>query len=68
MFALQVLAASALLAVFLLWAAGAVSWTGLKTAYLQRIGLLTAVLCASAAIYFVALWVSGLKLRQLMRR
>ena len=67
-FALQVIAASALLAVFLLWAAGRVSWTGLKTAYMQRILLLALVLIASAAIYFVALWVSGLKLRQLMRR
>jgi putative peptidoglycan lipid II flippase len=67
-FALQVLGASALLAVFLLWAADAVSWTGLKGAYLQRIGLLAAVICAGAAIYFAALWLSGLKLRQLMRR
>ena len=68
MFALQVLAASALLAVFLLWAAGAVNWVGLKTAYLQRIGLLASVICASAAIYFVALWIGGLKLRQLLKR
>ena len=68
LFALQVLAASALLAVFLLWAADAVSWTGLKSAALQRIGLLALVLIASAAIYFVALWISGLKVRQLMRR
>ena len=68
MFALQVFAASALLAVFLLWAADAVSWTGLKSAIFQRIGLLALVLLASAAIYFVALWISGLKLRQLVRR
>lgn len=67
-FACQVIGASALLAAFLLWAAGSVSWTGLKSQYLQRIGLLALVLCASAAIYFVALWVSGLKLRQLFRR
>jgi len=67
-FACQVIAASALLAVFLLWAAGSVNWTGLKSQYLQRIGLLAIVLCASAAIYFVALWVSGLKLRQMLRR
>ncbi|HAL38732.1 MAG TPA: murein biosynthesis integral membrane protein MurJ [Polaromonas sp.] len=67
-FALRVLVASALLAVFLLWAAGSVSWTGLKSQYLRRILLLALVLCASAAIYFVALWVSGLKLRQLLRR
>jgi putative peptidoglycan lipid II flippase len=68
MFALQVVAASALLAVFLLWAAGAVSWVGLKAAYLQRIGLLVAVISAGGAIYFVALWASGLKLRALIRR
>lgn len=67
-FACQVIAASALLAVFLLWAAGSVNWIGLKSQYLQRIGLLAIVLCASAAIYFVALWVSGLKLRQMLRR
>lgn len=67
-FFLQVLAASALLAVFLLWSADAVNWIGLKHQYGRRIGLLTLVLCASAAIYFAALWVSGLKLRQLLRR
>lgn len=67
-FACQVIGASALLAVFLLWADGSVNWLGLKAAYLQRIGLLVGVLCASAAIYFIALRVSGLKLRQLMRR
>ena len=67
-FALQVVAASALLAVFLLWAADSVNWISLRTQYLQRIWLLALVLSASAAIYFVALWVSGLKLRQLLRR
>ncbi len=68
MFALQVLAASALLAVFLLWAAGSVNWVGLKTAYLQRIGLLATVICAGAAIYFAALWIGGLKVKQLLKR
>ena len=67
-FFLQVLAATALLAVFLLWASGAVGWVALRAATLQRIGLLAAVIFAAAAIYFVALWISGLKLRQLMRR
>ena len=67
-FALQVLGASALLAAFLLWAAGAVSWLALRNQYFQRIGLLAGVLCASAAIYFVALWISGFKLRKLMKR
>ena len=67
-FLLQVLAASALLAVFLLWAAGSVNWLGLKAAYLQKTWLLALVLCASCAIYFIALKVFGLKLRQLVRR
>jgi putative peptidoglycan lipid II flippase len=67
-FILQVAAASALLAVFLLWSAGAVNWVGLKTAYFQRIGLFTLVICAGAAIYFIALWATGLKVRKLMRR
>ena len=67
-FALQVLGASALLAAFLLWAAGAVGWLALKSQYFQRIGLLAGFLCASAAIYFVALWISGFKLRKLMKR
>jgi putative peptidoglycan lipid II flippase len=66
-FALQVVAASALLAVFLLWAAGAVNWIGLKGHSLERIGLLALVLLGSAALYFVALWVSGLKVRKLLK-
>jgi putative peptidoglycan lipid II flippase len=66
-FALQVLAASALLAVFLLWAAGAVNWIALKGHSLERIGLLALVLLVSAALYFVALWVSGLKVRKLLK-
>ncbi len=67
-FTLRVIAATALLAVFLMYASNAVSWVGLKTAVLQRIGLLAVVICAGAAIYFIALWVSGIKLKQLMRR
>ena len=65
---LQVVSASALLAAFLLWANDAVNWIGLKHLYFQRIGLLALVLCASAAIYFVVLWIAGLKLRQLLQR
>jgi len=65
---LQIMGASSLLGAFLLWAADNVSWIGLKTLYLQRIGWLTLVLCASSVIYFGALWISGLKLRQLFRR
>lgn len=68
LFLLRVVMASALLAAFLFWAAAAVNWTGLKSHYVQRIGLMALVLFASAAIYFVALRIFGLKLRELLRR
>jgi putative peptidoglycan lipid II flippase len=68
LFGLQVFSASALLAVFLLWAAEAVNWIGLKTLHFQRIGLLALVLVVSAAIYFIVLRLAGLKLRELLRR
>lgn len=67
-FGLQVFSASMLLAVFLLWAADAVSWTGMKSVYFQRIGLMMLVLCVSAVFYFVVLWLSGVKLRRLFQR
>ena len=65
---LQVLAASALLAVLLMWANTAFNWTELRSHVWQRIGLLSTVVIAGAAIYFIALWVSGLKLRALLKR
>jgi putative peptidoglycan lipid II flippase len=67
-FALQVLAASSLLAAFLLWASTSFDWTGMQSESLKRIGVLALMMCASAAIYFVACAVSGIKLRALIRR
>jgi putative peptidoglycan lipid II flippase len=67
-FALQVLAASTLLAIFLLWNAQAVDWVAMQASVLRRIGLLALILCASAAIYFGACWAAGLKVRALIRR
>lgn len=67
-FALQVLAASALLAVFLMWASGSFPWLALQTEKLKRIGLLALVISCAVAIYFVAIWAAGLKLRQFLRR
>jgi putative peptidoglycan lipid II flippase len=67
-FLLQVVAASALLAVFLMWAAGAVHWTRMPGENLKRIGVMALVLTGSAAIYFIAVWAAGLKLRQFIRR
>ena len=67
-FTLQVLAACALLAVFLMWANGSVDWIAMRAESFKRIWLVALVLIASAAIYFAALAVAGMKLRQLMRR
>jgi putative peptidoglycan lipid II flippase len=67
-FALQVFAATALLAIFLMWAAGSFSWVAMRSHSLQRVGLMAAMLAGSAAIYFVAIWVAGLKLRQFVTR
>jgi putative peptidoglycan lipid II flippase len=66
-FALQVVAAAALLAVFLMWAASSFHWTQLREDTLKRLGLMALVLPASVAIYFGALWAAGLKLRQFVR-
>ncbi len=65
-FVLQVVAASALLAVFLMWAASAYAWTQPTDAW-SRIGVLAACLGASAVIYFGATWAAGIQLRQLLR-
>ena len=67
-FGLQVLAASALLAVFLMWVSSAIPWVALGADKLKRIGLLALVVPSAAAIYFVAIWVAGLNLRQFLRR
>ena len=67
-FTLQVIVASALLLGFLLWANSAFDWTQLRAEKFKRIGLLAAVLLASAGFYFVVLWALGVKLRQLIRR
>jgi putative peptidoglycan lipid II flippase len=67
-FSLQVLAATALLTVFLMWGAGAFPWVALRAHALQRVGLMALMLAGCAAIYFVALWAAGLKLRQFVTR
>jgi putative peptidoglycan lipid II flippase len=67
-FMLQVIAACALLMIFLTWANGAFAWTQMRSESLKRVGLLALVMVASAVIYFTALWASGLKLRQFLRR
>ena len=66
-FLLQVVAATALLAVYLMWAAGAFAWTRMPGGNFQRIGMMALVLLGSLAIYLIAIWGAGLKLRQFIR-
>ncbi len=67
-FGLQVTGATVLVTVFLMWGASSFSWTGMQARSLERVGLMALMLAGSAAIYFVALWVSGVKLRQFVTR
>lgn len=64
-FALQVLAASALLALYLAWARGAFDWTALRATPWQRVGLLAALVAGAGMVYFAVLAALGLRLRQL---
>jgi putative peptidoglycan lipid II flippase len=63
-FALQVLAASALLAIFLMWANGSFPWVAWRTEPLRRAGMLALFVAGGGALYFGALVAAGLKLRQ----
>ena len=67
-FAWRVTGASLLLLGFLLWANSAFAWVQLRSDSATRIGLMAMVLLASAVLYFSALWATGLKLRQFLRR
>ena len=66
-FIAQVVFASALLGVLLWWSANNFDWTALKSDIFKRIMLLAGVLIASTAIYFIALMVSGLKIKALIK-
>jgi putative peptidoglycan lipid II flippase len=66
-FLLQVLAASTLMALFLMWAGHHFDWIELRAERLKRIGLMALILIGSAAIYFTSVLASGLNLRQLLR-
>lgn len=67
-FSMQVLAASALLAVFLMWANGAFDWTRLQDQALVRVGLLALLVAGAAVLYLGAVWAAGLRFRQFLRR
>ena len=67
-FLLQVIAASALLALYLMWASGAIAWTQMHGENWKRALLMALILLGSVALYFVSTWAAGLKLRQFIRR
>jgi putative peptidoglycan lipid II flippase len=68
LFALRVLVATALLGALLGWSAHAVDWIGLRAHPWQRIGWMAASLGGAALLYFACLRISGLQLRQFVRR
>lgn len=67
-FILQVIAASALLSVLLLLGSQSFDWVGMRSNGLLRAGLLASMMLAAAVLYFGVLALSGLNLRQLLRR
>lgn len=67
-FLLQVLAATALLAIFLAWASYAFPWVQWREEGVKRAAMLAAMVAGAGAIYFIALWLSGVKLRQFVTR
>jgi putative peptidoglycan lipid II flippase len=67
-FALQVFAASALLGIFLMWAAHSFPWVGWRSEPWKRIGMMAVMLAAAGVLYFGALAATGVKLRQFVTR
>ena len=67
-FGLQVVAGSALLAIFLMWGAATFSWVGMRGESLKRVGLMVMMLTGAGAIYFAALAAAGVKLRKFVTR
>ncbi|MBV8621729.1 MAG: murein biosynthesis integral membrane protein MurJ [Curvibacter sp.] len=68
LYLLQVVAGSALLAIFLIWAAGYFDWVALRAHPLVRVGWLALVMALAVLVYFGALWAAGVKLRRLLHR
>ncbi|MDE2419166.1 MAG: murein biosynthesis integral membrane protein MurJ [Burkholderiales bacterium] len=68
LFLVQVLAGSALLVIYLLWAAQAFAWIDLRSESLKRIGLLSLLMAGAVVLYLGSVWAAGLNLRQFLRR
>lgn len=67
-FALQVLGATALLAVYLAWGAQAFPWVQWRAQPWLRVGALAAMMAGAMVVYFGALLAFGVKLRQFVTR
>ena len=67
-FVLQVVAASAVLAIYLLWASTGLSWLGVPGGAWARVLQLLLVLGGAATLYFVVLLLGGVKLREFVRK
>jgi putative peptidoglycan lipid II flippase len=67
-FALQVVAGSALLDIVLMWTAGAFPWTAWRAEPWRRAGMMAVLLAGAGAIYFGALLAAGVKLREFVTR
>jgi putative peptidoglycan lipid II flippase len=67
-FLLQVIAATALLTVFLMWASASFPWVAWRAEPFKRAGAMALMLVGAAAIYFTALAAAGVKLRQFVTR
>lgn len=66
-FILQVVAGSALLAVFLMWAGTSMQWVQVTQVW-QRVGAMVMVIGGAGVVYLGALLLSGVQLRQFVKR
>ena len=62
------LAATALMTIFLVWGSLEFQWLALRAQPLHRAALLAGMLAAAAGIYFGVLWAAGVKLRHFVAR
>ncbi len=67
-FVLQVVAASAVLAIYLLWASNGLTWLGAPGGAWARVLQLLLVLGGAVTLYFVVLLLGGVKLREFVRK
>jgi len=67
-FGLRVALASALMALFLAWAAQALPWLDMPGGAMQRVSAVAAVVLGAAALYLGTVVALGIELRQFLRR